>query len=216
MHFRISGRWLAPVLTLLSACDLFTETEPPRAPTTVPRFESFGMTQSSYQVRPYTCGRATLRMVADRKIERDDIVWSADTKLVDLEDLSYETEVFGVAPTQGEDTSIAPSGRYQCAVSETRACRKALHRGGEQCVQLEQASGGGLKTAQSAAMLNDTDCLLGDASVSRLWSWPTETQSVTLQTHLVSSDANDIIRFERLGGRSVLVVTRRLFVWKIP
>ena len=73
-----------------------------------------------------------------------------------------------------------------------------------------------MKSAQSAAMLNDSDCLLGDASASRLWRWPTATQTLSLQTHLVSSAANDIIRFERLGGRSVLVVTRRLFVWKVP
>ncbi|WP_309895919.1 WD40 repeat domain-containing protein [Archangium sp.] len=129
---------------------------------------------------------------------------------------SQETEVFGVAPTQGEDASLSPSGRYQCVVSGTQACRKDLQGGGEQCVQLEQASGGVLKTAQSAAMLNDNECLLGDAPASRLWRWPTGTQTVTLQTHLVSSDANDIIRFERLDARSLLIVTRRLFVWKAP
>ncbi|MET0402876.1 MAG: hypothetical protein ABW123_10755 [Cystobacter sp.] len=74
------------MVALLSACDLFSEPEEPPGLSAVPKFESFGMTQRSYQVRPYTCGRAALRMVADRKIERDDIVWSVDTALVDLED----------------------------------------------------------------------------------------------------------------------------------
>lgn len=151
-------------------------------------------------------------------MEQDSFVVRRGTRLfrVPYANPSQEAEVFGVAPTQGEDASISPSGRYQCVVSETRACRKDLRGGGEQCVQLGQASGGELKTAQSAAMLNDNDCLLGDAPASRLWRWPTASQTVTPLTHLVSSDANDVIRFERLGGRSVLVVTRRLFVWKAP
>lgn len=93
MHSRSSrsGRWLAPAMMLLSACGLFEKTEPPTEPTTVPKFESFGMTQRTYQMRPYTCGRATLRMVADREIAKDDIVWSTDTTLVDLEDVLYSS-----------------------------------------------------------------------------------------------------------------------------
>lgn len=151
-------------------------------------------------------------------MEQDALVVRRGTRLfrVPYENPSQETEVFGVAPTQGEDASISPSGRYQCVVSGAQACRKDLTSGGEQCVRLEQASGGALKTAQSAAMMSDGDCLLGDAPASRLWRWPTATQTVTLQTHLVSTAANDVIRFERLDGRRVLVVTRRLFVWKTP
>ncbi|KFE69125.1 hypothetical protein DB31_7027 [Hyalangium minutum] len=151
-------------------------------------------------------------------MEQDSLVVRRGTRLfrVPYANPSQETEVFGVAPTQGEDASISPSGRYQCVVSGGQACRKDLQSGGEQCVQLEQASGGALKTAQSAAMTNDGNCLLGDALASRLWRWGTDSQTVTLQTHLVSSDANDVIRFERLGGRNVLIVTRRLFVWKVP
>jgi WD40 repeat protein len=127
-----------------------------------------------------------------------------------------ETEVFGLSPTQKDDVSISPSGKYQCVVSGGRACRKDLSGDTEQCVQLEPASGGELKAAHSAAMVNESDCLLGDANGSTLWRWPTETQSVTLQTHLVSSGAPDAIQFERLGGRNMLIVTRRLFVWKVP
>ena len=121
-----------------------------------------------------------------------------------------------MALTPGEDVSISPSGRYQCVVSQTQACRKDLQGGGEQCVRLEQASGGVLKSAESAAMLNDSDCLLGEASASRLWRWPTSTQTISLQTHLVSTGSNQVIRFERLSGRSLLVVTRRLFIWNLP
>lgn len=151
-------------------------------------------------------------------MEQESLVLRRGTRLfrVSYANPSQETEVFDVAPTQAEDVSISPSGRYQCVVSGGQACRKALSTGGEQCVQLEQASGGALKTAQSTAMLNDNDCLLGDSLASRLWRWPTATQTVSLQTHLVSTAATDPIRFERLGGRSVLVVTRRLFIWKIP
>jgi WD40 repeat protein len=151
-------------------------------------------------------------------MEQDSLVIRRGTRhfRVPYANPTQETEVFDVQPTQPEDVSISPSGRYQCVVSGAQACRKDLTTGGEQCVQLEQASGGALKTAQSAVMLNDNDCLLGDSNASQLWRWPTATQTVTLQTHLVSTAATDPIRFERLGARSVLVVTRRLFVWKMP
>ena len=93
MSSRIGGRgpWLALVLPLLSACHLPPEPEPPPGPAGPPKFESFGMTQRSYQMRPYTCGRATLRMVADRKIESEDIVWSVDSPLVDLVPVSHSS-----------------------------------------------------------------------------------------------------------------------------
>ncbi len=151
-------------------------------------------------------------------MEQDAFVVRRGTRLfrVPYANPSQETEVFDVALTPGEDVSISPSGRYQCVVSATQACRKDLQGGGEQCVRFEQASGGALKSAESAAMLNDSDCLLGEASASRLWRWPTSTQTISLQTHLVSTGSNQVIRFERLSGRSLLVVTRRLFVWNLP